>query len=163
VLLRYRRIILGRTRPAIRLENLVCLNDIKFVNRFIVCVCIGGASSGWELAEYIPTYTPQYNTVQKGGFVTGGAAKGIMSSSGLPTASIFLLNPIPNMTEVSKPVIHCLIYLLALRKIWELSDCDRDGQLDLNEFVLAMVLIEGAKNGEQIPAQLDPAMIPPGK
>eukprot|EP01036_Dinobryon_divergens_P022737 gene22737-31024_t len=96
-----------------------------------------GASSGWELAEYIPTYTPQFNTVQKGGFVTGGAAKGIMSGSGLPTAT--------------------------LRKIWELSDCDRDGQLDLNEFVLAMVLIEGAKNGEQIPAQLDPAMIPPGK
>ena len=95
--------------------------------------------------------------------MTGGAAKGIMSSSGLPTASMFLLNPIPNMTEVSKPVIHCLMYLLALRKIWELSDCDRDGQLDLNEFVLAMVLIEGAKNGEQIPAQLDPAMIPPGK
>lgn len=56
-----------------------------------------------------------------------------------------------------------LHHIIALRKIWELSDCDRDGQLDLNEFVLAMVLIEGAKNGEQIPAQLDPAMIPPGK
>jgi EH domain-containing protein 1 len=50
-----------------------------------------------------------------------------------------------------------------LRKIWELSDVDKDGQLDLNEFVLAMVLIEGAKNGEEIPPQLDPAMIPPGK
>ena len=43
--------------------------------------------------------------------MTGGAAKGIMSGSGLPTASMFLLNPIPNMTEVSKPGIHCLMYL----------------------------------------------------
>lgn len=82
-------------------------------------------------------YSPQFNSIQKGGFVTGGAAKGIMSSSGLPNAT--------------------------LRKIWELSDCDKDGQLDLNEFVLAMVLIEGAKNGEEIPAELDAAMIPPGK
>lgn len=84
--------------PAIRLEKLV--HDLIllwiwthwllfFIFKFNVDVTIAdGASSGWELAEYIPTYTPQFNTVQKGGFVTGGAAKGIMSGSGLPTASM---------------------------------------------------------------------------
>mmetsp|Transcript_15514 Transcript_15514/g.21240 ORF Transcript_15514/g.21240 Transcript_15514/m.21240 type:complete len:542 (-) Transcript_15514:186-1811(-) len=95
------------------------------------------AASEWGLSEYVPTYTPQFNSVQKNGFVTGAAARGIMGNSGLANA--------------------------ILRKIWELSDVDKDGQLDLNEFVLAMVLIEGAKNGEEIPPQLDPAMIPPGK
>ena len=66
------------------MDSLVCHVYFFYVDVIIA----GGASSGWELAEYIPTYTPQFNTVQKGGFVTGGAAKGIMSGSGLPTASM---------------------------------------------------------------------------
>jgi EH domain-containing protein 1 len=97
----------------------------------------GDVSDGWELAEYVSIHSPQFQTIAKGGFVTGGGAKGIMSASGLPTA--------------------------ALRKIWELSDIDKDGQLDLNEFVVAMVLIDIVKGGQEVPQQLDEAMIPPNK
>lgn len=97
----------------------------------------GNNTGGWLLDEYVSTYSPQFKTVEKNGFVTGGAAKGIMSSSGLSNQ--------------------------VLRKIWELADVDRDGQLDLNEFVLAMVLIDLAKKGEEIPAKLESNMIPPGK
>ena len=50
-----------------------------------------------------------------------------------------------------------------LRKIWELSDIDKDGQLDLQEFTIAMFLAEQVKAGKELPAKLDADMIPPNK
>lgn len=82
-------------------------------------------------------YSGQFQSSQSNGFVTGAAAKTIMSSSGLPTA--------------------------ALRDIWSLSDLDKDGKLDVEEFTIAMFLIDMAKKGHPVPPQLEPAMIPPSK
>lgn len=94
-------------------------------------------ASGWALAEYVDHFSPQFASSQTNGLVNGMAAKPILSSSGLPVAS--------------------------LRKIWDLSDIDKDGQLDLNEFVVAMYLIEYCKLGNPLPDQLDPTWVPPGK
>lgn len=91
----------------------------------------------WALAEYIPQYQAQFNATQVNGFVTGAAAKPVMGGSGLPVAT--------------------------LRKIWGLSDIDQDGSLDLQEFVIALFLIDMAKKGHTIPDQLDEEMIPPEK
>jgi hypothetical protein len=96
-----------------------------------------GGGGGWVLADYVPTYQNQFNSLQSNGQVTGGAAKPIMSGSGLPVA--------------------------ALRKIWELSDIDKNGSLDLQEFVVCMVLIDMAKKGTPMPDHLDDEMIPPEK
>ncbi len=96
-----------------------------------------GTTAVWALNEYIAQYTPQFRSVEKGGLVSGGAAKGVLGASGLPVAS--------------------------LRKIWDLSDVDKDGQLDLQEFVIAMFLIDMAKQGHELPAQLDEEMVPPQK
>lgn len=94
-------------------------------------------SDPWALAEYVPVYEAQFNSVQVGGFVTGAAAKGVLGSSGLPVNQ--------------------------LRPIWDLSDIDKDGKLDLNEFVVAMFLIDMAKKGHAIPTRLDDEMVPPNK
>lgn len=96
-----------------------------------------GKVSGWALSEYIPQYKPQFDAIAKNGLVSGGAAKKVLGSSGLPTAS--------------------------LRDIWNLSDVDSDGNLDLHEFVIAMFLIDMVKQGHAVPAALDPEMVPPGK
>jgi Cytoskeletal-regulatory complex EF hand len=40
---------------------------------------------------------------------------------------------------------------------------DKDGQLDMHEFVVAMYLADVVKAGHSVPAQLDPDMIPPDK
>jgi EH domain-containing protein 1 len=96
-----------------------------------------GSGRGWALEEYISQYKPQFDSCQKNGLVSGAAAKNVLTSSGLPTAK--------------------------LRKIWELSDLDKDGNLDLVEFVLAMYLADAVKQGSEIPATLDERMIPPGK
>lgn len=47
-----------------------------------------------------------------------------------------------------------------LGKIWELSDLDQDGQLDRDEFLIALQLINKAKVGQIIPDQLPPSLLP---
>jgi len=50
-----------------------------------------------------------------------------------------------------------------LRKIWDLVDFEKSGQLDCEEFALAMFLIERARGGDTIPDELPNVMIPPSK
>jgi len=92
-------------------------------------------SNGWALQEYLTAVTPQFNANQVNGFVNGGAAKGIFGNAGLPTPS--------------------------LRKIWELSDTDKDGQLNIYEFTIAMYLIDSCKQGTPLPDRLAPEIMPP--
>lgn len=71
------------------------------------------------------------------GKITGAAAKSEMVKSKLPNT--------------------------VLGKIWKLSDIDKDGQLDMDEFALAMHLINVKLEGHEIPAELPEHLIPPSK
>jgi Ca2+-binding EF-hand superfamily protein len=51
----------------------------------------------------------------------------------------------------------------ALGKIWNLSDLDRDGQLDSEEFAVAMRLIQLCQAGELLPPSLPVSIIPLSK
>jgi len=50
-----------------------------------------------------------------------------------------------------------------LGKIWNLSDIDKDGMFDSDEFALAMYLINLKLEGEEMPAELPKHLIPPSK
>lgn len=50
-----------------------------------------------------------------------------------------------------------------LGKIWKLSDVDKDGFLDADEFALAMHLIQVKVGGYDIPTELPEHLIPPSK
>jgi hypothetical protein len=50
-----------------------------------------------------------------------------------------------------------------LSRIWELSDVDRDGMLDADEFALAQHFINIKLNGNDIPKTLPCYLIPPSK
>lgn len=50
-----------------------------------------------------------------------------------------------------------------LGKIWKLSDIDKDGMLDADEFALAMHLINIKLEGHEIPLELPNHLIPPSK
>lgn len=51
-----------------------------------------------------------------------------------------------------------------LRQIWNLSDIDRDGYLDHEEYVVAMFLCDAViQKGRPIPESLPPSVIPPSK
>ncbi len=100
-------------------------------------VTSGAGDEGWALQEYVAQYKSKFDAVQSNGLVSGGAAKGVLTATGLPSAT--------------------------LRKIWDLSDIDKDGQLDLQEFVVALFIANYIKEGGSIPDRLDDAMVPPGK
>jgi hypothetical protein len=128
----------GSVPSALLLESTASPSSSNSANPFGDDDSFGGkGTAAWALADYIPQYQQLFNSLQTNGLVTGGAAKSIMSGSGLPTPS--------------------------LRKIWELSDIDKDGTLDLQEFVVAMFLIDMGKKGHPMPDQLDDEMIPPEK
>lgn len=91
-------------------------------------------TSIWCLEEFIPEYKPIYDQKQNNGYISGSAAKEILTSSGIDIPS--------------------------LRKIWDLSDIDKDGQLDFEEFIIAMFLTSRVKAGDELPATLDPEMVP---
>jgi len=71
------------------------------------------------------------------GKVTGAAAKSEMVKSKLPNS--------------------------VLGKIWKLSDIDKDGLLDADEFALAMHLINVKLNGHDLPPELPDHLVPPSK
>ena len=73
--------------------------------------------------------------VNKTGFVTGAQARGILMQSGLPQD--------------------------ALAKIWALADGTVSGRLMIEEFILAMHLIDMAKAGQPLPVTLPPDFVPP--
>jgi hypothetical protein len=52
-----------------------------------------------------------------------------------------------------------------LRQIWDLSDLDTDGNLDSDEFAVAMFLIDSLNSGviQTLPASLPSAVVPPSK
>lgn len=53
-----------------------------------------------------------------------------------------------------------------LGKVWKLSDIDRDGMLDADEFALAMHLINVKLDGHDIPSdpsELPNHLVPPSK
>lgn len=50
-----------------------------------------------------------------------------------------------------------------LGKIWKLSDVDKDGMLDGDEFALAMHLLNIKLDGNDLPSELPPHLVPPSK
>ncbi|XP_015926205.1 EH domain-containing protein 1 [Parasteatoda tepidariorum] len=71
------------------------------------------------------------------GKITGASAKAEMVKSKLPNS--------------------------VLGKVWKLSDLDKDGMLDSDEFALAMHLISVKLNGHDLPLELPDHLVPPSK
>jgi len=50
-----------------------------------------------------------------------------------------------------------------LGKVWKLSDVDKDGMMDADEFALAMHLINIKLDGHELPIELPAHLVPPSK
>ncbi|KAF9545266.1 endocytosis defective- protein [Mortierella hygrophila] len=57
------------------------------------------------------------------------------------------------------------LHVVKLGQIWDICDIDKDGNMDFDEFCLALRFVYASINGEisEIPAQLPPQMIPASK
>ncbi|TRY88642.1 hypothetical protein DNTS_025673 [Danionella cerebrum] len=76
------------------------------------------------------------------------------------------LSPVSGMLtgDKVKPVLlNSKLPVDVLGRVWELSDIDRDGMLDKDEFAVAMYLVYRALESEPVPMSLPAALIPPSK
>lgn len=99
---------------------------------------LGAGSDVWIVEEYKEEYDRIFKSLgPKDGKVNGAVAKREMVKSKLPNT--------------------------VLGRIWTLSDIDRDGQLDQDEFALAMYLIKIKLDDDDLPDELSSHLIPPSK
>ncbi|KAM6129065.1 epidermal growth factor receptor substrate 15 isoform 4-T4 [Phoenicopterus ruber ruber] len=76
------------------------------------------------------------------------------------------LNPVNGFLsgDKVKPVLlNSKLPVDILGRVWELSDIDRDGMLDRDEFAVAMFLVYCALEKEPVPMSLPAALVPPSK
>ncbi|XP_022659749.1 EH domain-containing protein 3-like [Varroa jacobsoni] len=98
----------------------------------------GSLQSEWVVEKERHRYDEVFQSLEPvDGKVSGQAAKQEMIKSKLPNA--------------------------VLGKIWYLSDLDRDGHLDADEWALAMHLINIKLSGHDLPAELPEHLVPPSK
>jgi len=66
-------------------------------------------------------------------------------------------------TQIMGTMLQSGLQRSTLKAIWELSDIDRDGKMDHEEFALCMHLIDHVNKGLKLPPTLPVRMVPPGK
>ncbi|KAG8014341.1 Epidermal growth factor receptor substrate 15-like 1, partial [Nibea albiflora] len=77
--------------------------------------------------------------------------------------SLSPVNGLLSGDKVRPILINSKLPLDVLGKIWDLSDVDKDGSLDKDEFTVAMHLVYRTMEKEPIPATLPTSLIPPSK
>jgi len=98
----------------------------------------GAGEVEWVVGRERYKYDAIFDTLNPiDGKVTGAAAKGEMVKSKLPNN--------------------------VLGKIWKLSDVDKDGMLDADEFALALHLMNVKLDGHDLPGELPSHLVPPSK
>lgn len=98
----------------------------------------GSGEPEWIVAKDRYKYDQLFDNLNPvDGKVTGSAAKQEMLKSKLPNS--------------------------VLGKVWKLSDIDKDGMLDSDEFALAMHLINIKLDGNDLPTDLPDHLVPPSK
>ncbi|KAG7513993.1 epidermal growth factor receptor substrate 15-like 1 isoform X3 [Solea senegalensis] len=77
--------------------------------------------------------------------------------------SLAPVNGLLSGDKVKPVLINSKLPLDILGKVWDLSDIDKDGHLDRDEFAVAMHLVYRALEKEPVPALLPSSLIPPSK
>uniref|UniRef100_A0A8C6KXJ3 Epidermal growth factor receptor pathway substrate 15 like 1 n=1 Tax=Nothobranchius furzeri TaxID=105023 RepID=A0A8C6KXJ3_NOTFU len=77
--------------------------------------------------------------------------------------SLSPVNGLLSGEKVRPVLINSKLPLDVLGKIWDLSDVDKDGHLDKEEFTVALHLVYRAMEKEPVPSSLPPSLIPPSK
>ncbi|CAI5640659.1 epidermal growth factor receptor substrate 15-like 1 isoform X1 [Oreochromis niloticus] len=77
--------------------------------------------------------------------------------------SLLPVNGLLSGDKVRPVLINSKLPLDVLGKIWDLSDVDKDGHLDKEEFTVAMHLVYRTMEKEPLPTSLPTSLIPPSK
>ncbi|KAM9686618.1 epidermal growth factor receptor substrate 15-like 1 isoform 1-T1 [Trichechus inunguis] len=77
--------------------------------------------------------------------------------------SLLPINGLLSGDKVKPVLMNSKLPLDVLGRVWDLSDIDKDGHLDRDEFAVAMHLVYRALEKEPVPAVLPPSLVPPAK
>ncbi|XP_052498597.1 epidermal growth factor receptor substrate 15-like 1 isoform X5 [Budorcas taxicolor] len=77
--------------------------------------------------------------------------------------SLLPVNGLLSGDKVKPVLMNSKLPLDVLGRVWDLSDIDKDGHLDRDEFAVAMHLVYRALEKEPVPSVLPPSLIPPSK
>ncbi|XP_055563097.1 epidermal growth factor receptor substrate 15-like 1 isoform X5 [Falco cherrug] len=77
--------------------------------------------------------------------------------------SLLPVNGLLSGDKVKPVLMNSKLPLDILGRVWDLSDIDKDGHLDRDEFAVAMHLVYRALEKEPVPSLLPPSLIPPSK
>ncbi|XP_006877171.1 PREDICTED: epidermal growth factor receptor substrate 15-like 1 [Chrysochloris asiatica] len=77
--------------------------------------------------------------------------------------SLLPINGLLSGDKVKPVLMNSKLPLDVLGRVWDLSDIDKDGHLDRDEFAVAMHLVYRALEKEPVPAVLPPSLVPPTK
>ncbi|XP_046893170.1 epidermal growth factor receptor substrate 15 isoform X2 [Hypomesus transpacificus] len=164
-------LVLGKIWDLADSERKGCLNKQQF---FIALRLVACAQSGLEVALKNfnqkgvppPKFHDPSSPLLPGGVVTDSPWV-VKAEEKLKFDAIFdSLSPAGGMLsgDKVKPVLlNSKLPVDVLGRVWELSDLDRDGMLDRDEFAVAMYLVYRALEGESVPMSLPPPLVPPSK
>ncbi|XP_060640814.2 epidermal growth factor receptor substrate 15-like 1 isoform X2 [Anolis sagrei] len=77
--------------------------------------------------------------------------------------SLLPVNGLLSGDKVKPVLINSKLPLDVLGRVWDLSDIDKDGHLDRDEFAVAMHLVYRALEKEPVPLSLPASLVPPSK
>ncbi|XP_013926415.1 PREDICTED: epidermal growth factor receptor substrate 15-like 1 [Thamnophis sirtalis] len=77
--------------------------------------------------------------------------------------SLLPVNGLLSGDKVKPVLMNSKLPLDVLGRVWDLSDIDKDGHLDRDEFAVAMHLVYRALEKEPVPSLLPPSLVPPSK
>ncbi|XP_029285070.1 epidermal growth factor receptor substrate 15 [Cottoperca gobio] len=163
-------LVLGKIWDLADSERKGALNKQQF---FIALRLVACAQNGLEVALKslnVAVPTPKFHD-SSSPLLAGGAAVDsswvVKPEEKLKFDSIFeSLGPVGGILtgDKVKPVLlNSKLPVDILGRVWELSDIDRDGMLDRDEFSVAMYLVYRALEGEHVPMSLPPPLVPPSK
>ncbi|XP_015255503.1 PREDICTED: epidermal growth factor receptor substrate 15 isoform X2 [Cyprinodon variegatus] len=163
-------VVLGKIWDLADSERKGSLNKQQF---FIALRLVACAQNGLEVALKslnVAVPPPKFHDTSSP-LLAGGAAVDtpwvVKPEEKMKFDSIFeSLGPVGGMLsgDKVKPVLlNSKLPVDILGRVWELSDLDRDGMLDRDEFSVAMFLVYRALEGESVPMSLPPPLVPPSK
>uniref|UniRef100_A0A096MBQ0 Epidermal growth factor receptor pathway substrate 15 n=1 Tax=Poecilia formosa TaxID=48698 RepID=A0A096MBQ0_POEFO len=162
--------VLGKIWDLADIERKSFLNKQQF---FIALRLVACAQNGLEVALKslnVAVPPPKFHDTSSPQLARGVAADApwvVKPEEKMKFDAIFeSLGPVGGMLsgDKVKPVLlNSKLPVDILGRVWELSDLDRDGMLDRDEFSVAMFLVYRALEGESIPMSLPPPLVPPCK
>ncbi|XP_054913550.1 epidermal growth factor receptor substrate 15 isoform X6 [Poeciliopsis prolifica] len=162
--------VLGKIWDLADIERKGFLNKQQF---FIALRLVACAQNGLEVALKslnVAVPLPKFHDTSSPQLARGVAADApwvVKPEEKMKFDAIFeSLGPVGGMLsgDKVKPVLlNSKLPVDILGRVWELSDLDRDGMLDRDEFSVAMFLVYRALEGESVPMSLPPPLVPPSK